>query len=275
MIFDMHVHLIDDLVETTFGTSLLSASASYFRSKYRKMSFEELEEDLKSQGVDKYALLPLPSKGMDSSRLNAVMSKHVRRSIMAVGFGVFNPAKDTAETIREARKSGLIGLKVHPSMQELHPDDERLYPAYEELSKEHGVVVIHTGTSGIGGGTKGGGGFRIEYSRPIYVDNAAADFPDVNFVLAHFGWPWSTEALAIAMQKSNVYIDLSGWSPKYIPLEVWSYARSGLQDRVLFGSDYPLLQPWMCLKAFKDIVLPENIKSKILFENSNNLFKSQ
>jgi Predicted metal-dependent hydrolase of the TIM-barrel fold len=145
---------------------------------------------------------------------------------------------------------GLAGVKLHPILQEVRPDDERLYPVYEALSDVNGVVVIHTGTSGIGAGLKGGGGFRLDFSRPIYVDNVAASFPDVNFVLAHFGWPWSTEAIAIALQKANVYLELSGWNPKYIPKEVWVYANTLLQDRVLVATT-PLSNPRSGLKSLK------------------------
>jgi predicted TIM-barrel fold metal-dependent hydrolase len=274
LLFDMHVHITDELVESSFSPQILAASAAYFRTRFRKINFDEFEKDLVSQGVGGYALLPLPAKGLDPQRYNKAIVNYVSRSESAVGFAAVNPDIDPSKTMIEARTKKLVGLKVHPTLQEVRPDDRRLYPAYEVLSSQtkNGVVVVHTGTSGLGGGLRGGGGFKIEYSRPVYVDNVAADFPDVNFVMAHFGWPWTLEAVAVAAQKANVYLDLSGWSPKYIPAEIWTYAKNQLSDRVLFGSDYPFIQPSRWVQDFGNIPLPQEVKNKILSENARKLF---
>jgi predicted TIM-barrel fold metal-dependent hydrolase len=268
----MHVHIPDSAFFSAFSEKVLLASASYFRAKVELKSFEQTEEELKSQGVSSYALLPVPTRDFDPQPLNQLVSSYASKSDIAIGFACVNPAREPKATIKRALDLGLAGVKLHPILQEVRPDDERLYPVYEALSDVNGVVVVHTGTSGIGAGLKGGGGFRLDFSRPIYVDNVAASFPDVNFVLAHFGWPWSTEAIAIALQKANVYLELSGWNPKYIPKEVWVYANTLLQDRVLFGSDYPFVQPKKWLEEFEKIDLKEEVKRKILYQNAEKLF---
>ena len=76
-------------------------------------------------------------------------------------------------------------------------------------------ALFHTGQTGIGAGMPGGGGLRIKYSNPIHLDDVAADFPDMPIIMAHPSVPWQDEALSVAPHKPNVYIDLSGWSPKY------------------------------------------------------------
>ena len=80
---------------------------------------------------------------------------------------------------------------------------------------------------------------RLKYSNPMSVDDVAADFPDLNIILAHPSFPWQDEALAIAVHKPNVYIDLSGWSPKYFPEILIRYTNTQLKHKMLFGSDYP------------------------------------
>ena len=79
------------------------------------------------------------------------------------------------------------------------------------------IALFHSGTTGIGAGMPGGGGVHLKYSNPMCIDDVAADFPDLRIILAHPSFPWQDEALAIAVHKPNVYIDLSGWSPKYFP----------------------------------------------------------
>ena len=72
-----------------------------------------------------------------------------------------------------------------------------------------------------------------------HLDDVAIAFPDIQIVIAHPSWPWQDEALSVAMHKPNVWIDLSGWSPKYFPPQLVQYANTLLKDRVLFGSDFP------------------------------------
>jgi len=85
-------------------------------------------------------------------------------------------------------------------------------------------------------------GLRLKYCRPLLVDDVAADFPELRIIGAHPGFPWTEELLAIAVHKGNVHIDLSGWAPKYFPPILVQYARTLLKDKVLFGTDWPLLE---------------------------------
>ena len=82
-----------------------------------------------------------------------------------------------------------------------------------------------------------------KYSHPLLLDDVAADFPRLQIIMAHPAVPWQEEQLAVALHKANVYIDLSGWSPKYFLPRLVQYMNSLLQDKVMFGSDYPSLQP--------------------------------
>ena len=273
--FDVHVHIPDKGVEDALGKPVLEASIKYFRADYTEQTFEEAESSLASQGVRKYALLPVPSKLGDADKVNALTAQRASTSSMAVGFAWVNPLSNPLGSLRKAAKMGLNCLKVHPTLQEIRPDHQKMIPVYTELSQVAGIVVVHTGTSGIGGGIRGGGGYKIDYSRPVYVDSVAADFPDVTFIMAHFGWPWVTEAIAISLQKENVYLDLSGWSPKYVSEEVWRYARSLLKDRVVYGSDYPFIQPSRWFKEFHAVGLPEDVERRILWENAARLFKGR
>jgi hypothetical protein len=101
----------------------------------------------------------------------------------------------------------------------------------------------------------------------------AADFPTLTIIGAHPGWPWHDELLAVARHKGNVYIDLSGWAPKYFPASVVQYANTLLQDRVLFGTDFPMLTPDRWLKEFEELPFKPEVRPKILLENARRLLK--
>lgn len=173
---------------------------------------------------------------------------------------------------REARMLiedyGVKGFKFHPPMQGFHPSDRMAYPLYEVIAEYKLPAIFHTGHSGMGTGMPGGGGVKLKYGQPMLVDDAAADFPDMQFILAHPSWPWTDESLSMALHKANVYIDLSGWSPKYFPKQVIHYANTQLKHKMLFGSDFPLITPEKWIAAAKEAGFREDVMPLILKENA-------
>ena len=195
-----------------------------------------------------------------------------------IPFASIDPARGAAG-VREARRlideHGVRGFKFHPSVQEFYPNDRAVYPLYEVIA-EHGLVALfHTGQTGVGAGTRGGGGIRLKYSNPLYIDDVAVDFPDMDIILAHPSFPWQDEALSIATHKEQVYIDLSGWSPKYFPPQLVHYANSLLREKVLFGTDFPVITPERWMRDFEKLDLKPEVRPLILKENAARLLKLQ
>ena len=174
--------------------------------------------------------------------------------------------------VREARaliKVGVIrGFKFHPTLQGFFPNDRLAYPLYEVIAEHRLPALFHSGHSGIGTGMPGGGGLRLKYSNPIHLDDVAADFPDMTIIIAHPSWPWQDEALSVALHKPNVYIDLSGWSPKYFPRELVEHANGRLKHKMLFGSDFPLIAPDRWIKDFMDAGFRPEVHDLILKHNA-------
>ncbi len=191
-----------------------------------------------------------------------------------IPFGSIDPAKGK-KGAREARdlvtNHGIRGFKFHPTMQGFYPDDRMAYPLYEAIADMGVPMLFHTGQTGVGAGMHGGMGMLLKYSNPMHLDQVAADFPDTQIVMAHPSFPWQEEALAVATHKHNCWIDLSGWSPKYFPPILVRYANSLLQDRVLFGSDWPAILPDRWLDAFDKLDIKEAVRPKILKENARRL----
>ena len=190
---------------------------------------------------------------------------------VAIAFASIDPHRG-AEGVREARSlvsSGVVrGLKLHPPVQQFHPNDRLAYPLYEVFAEARLPVLFHTGHSGIGTGVPGGGGIRLKYGHPMPIDDVAVDFPEMPIIMAHPAFPWQDEAISICLHKPTVYIDLSGWSPKYFSPTLIQYANTMLKHKVLFGSDYPWITPDRWLADFAKIAIRDEVRPLILKENA-------
>ena len=192
-------------------------------------------------------------------------------SDIMIPFASIDPAKGrygAREARRLIRDYDVKGFKFHPQFQEFFPNDRMAYPLYEVIAEAKLPALFHTGHSGMGTGMPGGGGIRLKYGNPMYVDDVAVDFPDMPIILAHPSWPWQDEALSICLHKPQVYIDLSGWSPKYFPPQLVHYANTQLKHKMLFGSDFPLIKPDRWLADFEKADFRDEVRPLILKENA-------
>jgi uncharacterized protein len=192
---------------------------------------------------------------------------------LLIPFASVDPARPNA--VRTARRliaeHGVKGFKFHPNLQAFFPNDRSAYPLYEAIAEARLPALFHTGHSGIGTGLPGGGGQRLKYSDPMCLDDVAADFPELQIILAHPSFPWQDEAISVCLHKANVWIDLSGWSPRYFPPQLVRYANSQLRTKVLFGSDFPLITPDRWLADFEDAAFKEEVRPLILKDNAARL----
>ncbi len=194
---------------------------------------------------------------------------------LLIGFASVDPWKGVAavKEIERCYQMGLKGLKVQPITQGFFLNDRRFYPIWDVCQSLGLPVLVHTGTTAIGAGSPGGRGLRLKYGQPIpALDDVAADFPRLTIIAAHPGWPWHLELLAVARHKGNVYIDLSGWAPKYLPEEVVKYLNSVIPEKFLFGSDFPLLKPDRWLTEFSALPVKEEVRRMVLYENACRIF---
>ena len=169
---------------------------------------------------------------------------------------------------------GLKGLKLHPTHQAFQPNDILFYPLYDACAQLGVPVLFHSGFAACGVGMPGGGGFKLKYSAPIPgIDDIAADFPSLTIIMAHPAWPWIEEQIAVALHKPNVYLDLSGWAPRFIPQALIRETNTRLKEKVLFGSDFPYLPPDKWLREFDALEIREGIREKVLLENAKKVLK--
>ena len=189
-----------------------------------------------------------------------------------VGFCSVDPRKGKAaveELERSVLSLGLRGLKLHPIHQAFFPDDPVFIPLFTKAEELGIPVLMHSGYAAAGANSPGGDGFELAYSRPIpHVDSLAARHPDLTIIMAHPAWPWIQEQVAVALHKANVFIDLSGWAPRYIPRDLIAEASGRLRKKVLFGSDYPYISPVTWLEQFQELDIRDEARPLILHDNA-------
>jgi predicted TIM-barrel fold metal-dependent hydrolase len=211
------------------------------------------------------------SRGVTNEEIAELAHQHAD---VAIPFASINPHRGK-DGVRKAKKLiadyKVKGFKFHPSVQEFFPNDRLAYPLYEAIAEAKLPALFHTGQTGVGAGTRGGGGIRLKYSNPLHLDDVAADFPDMPIILAHPSFPWQEEALSVATHKPQVYIDLSGWSPKYFPPILVQYANTLLKDKILFGSDYPVISPQKWVEEFEKLPIKPEVRPLIMKGNAARL----
>lgn len=275
---DVHTHAeVSKDGHGALSHELLGASAEYFKSEaHRQPTIPEVAGYYRERKMAAviFTVDAEHATGHPPIRNEEVAESAAEHADVLLPFASVDPWRGKAG-VRAARRLveeyGVRGFKFHPSIQGFSPNDRMAYPLYEAIEEMGVPALFHTGQTGIGAGVPGGGGIRLKQSNPMLVDDVAVDFPELRIILAHPSFPWQDEALAVANHKPYVYIDLSGWSPKYFPPQLVQYANSLLQDKVLFGSDYPVITPDRWLAAFDKLEIKPEVRPKILKHNAARL----
>ncbi len=274
---DVHVHAERnaDEPQDPVTEELLAAASSYFGSAPNQPTAQDVADYYRERNMLAVVFNVDDEAGMGRKRLGneEVLEAARNNPDVMIPFASVDPHKGKLG-VREAREwidAGAKGFKFHPNTQAFWPNDRSFYPLYEVIAEAGLIALFHSGTTGIGAGMPGGGGVRLKYSNPMCVDDVAADFPELNIILAHPSFPWQEEALAIAVHKPNVYIDLSGWSPKYFPEILIQYTNTRLKDKMLFGSDFPLIAPDRWLADFQKLPIKDDVRPRVLKDNAARL----
>jgi uncharacterized protein len=275
---DVHVHVEKDGHGClSLDDELMAASARYFRSSdNRTPTVEDLAARYRATGmaavvftVDAQTNLGRPP--LSSEEIATAAADHAD---VLIPFGSVDPLRGEA-AVDQARAlvtdHGVRGFKFHPSLQGFAPNEPRFDPLWAAIEELGVPALFHTGQNGIGAGLPGGRGIKLRYSDPMLLDDVAADHPGLTVILAHPSVPWQAQAISIATHKTNVFIDLSGWSPKYFPPELVKAAGGLLKRKVLFGSDYPLIAPEMWIEHFQSLGLKDEVLPLVLKENAANV----
>ncbi|MFQ5858948.1 MAG: amidohydrolase family protein [Anaerolineae bacterium] len=263
---DLHVH--------PFTPEILEKTPEWFWRHPREVfsihrqtiSIDTLLEDMDRADVERAVLLAFDCETtygfkVSNEDVAEIVRQHPDRFL---GFASVDPHKGelgVRELEHSVRELGLRGLKLHPPTQQFYASDKAYYPLWAKTEELQIPLLIHTGHTFAGG--------YLKYAEPVYIDDVAADFPNLKIVLSHFGFPWVEQVISLAWTRPNVYIELAGWSPIYIPEIIWRFARTLMADRFVFGTDYPGLTAERWIRDFAEVSLDQEVREKILYRNAH------
>lgn len=272
MIFDCHTHLAR---ETDIGGDFLADARHAWGPDYRMAcSADEHAEAMKQ--CDGAIVLALDAEPAGYYVSNEFVAEYVRRDPARLfGFASVNPNRPSPERILEAakREYGLHGLKLAPIYQYFEPDNPKYYPLYSKAQELGMPILWHQGTSYLRMGP-------LEWCNPVLLDPVARAFPDLKMVIAHLGHPWYSEAVCVVRKHHNVYADVSalGTRPWQMYSAVLCAVEYGIQEKLLFGTDFPFFDCNHTIEALRNINsvvegtnmprIPEELIEQIIHRNT-------
>ena len=278
MSIDVHVHPWTRAFMKKNGP--IMKACDFFRLDLAKLpqTTDQLLDEMDEAGVARAVILGQDTHAtrnpafrnytLKNDEVAGIAGRSKDRLIPFAGVDPNAGSESLRELKRAVRKLGMRGLKVHSSANSVYLNDRRLmYPIYEFCQEEKLPILFHTGTTGLGD-------CEIRYSKTELLDEVCQSFPDLKVVMAHFGWPWPEVAIAIALRNRNVFIDVSGWKPRYLPQSILPYLNGILQDRFLFGTDYPMLRQKEWIDDFRATLEPKlksGVGEKLLSSNARRL----
>jgi predicted TIM-barrel fold metal-dependent hydrolase len=251
----------------------VDALAKYWKREWKPKAEAEVIAEFASAGVEPCLVaLDLSSTVNTPPCSNDyVASLRDRHKCVVQAWAAVEPAKGVA-AIEEARHAvrdlKMLGFHFHPIMQHFSVDDPKYRPLFEEIAGLRAPVMIDVGMTGMGAGMPGGMGAKTRHAHPASIDSLAADFPDLTIIMAHPGYPWIDETTAVALHKGNVYWEMSGWAPKYLPQQLVRDMKGRLQDKMMFASDYPSIAYDRLFREWEELQLPDAFLEKFFHANA-------
>jgi len=293
-IIDVHGHhgILEKLSSGERGrlapsTKLALQLEKYFR--HRELNMEEYmatlpTEDEMAAVFKKYGVYATPVAWVapygsgdtthDNDYIEALVKRHP--DIFLGWWGSVDPhmgvlAMEEAERLLRDKK--VIGFKFMQAIQKFRVNDPMCYPLWDLIASYNSVVQFHGGYTGQGTGLPGGGGVKVfKYTDPLDMDEVAADFPNLRIIIMHAADPWTEVANLCCMHKGNVYRETSGIVPRYMPERMIYDINRRLQDKFMFGSEFPYFPLELILGSHeKEVTYREGIREKLFYKNALNI----
>lgn len=271
---DFHTHVeVDHDGRNAYDDEMVDATRTYFRmSDATVATVDALAAHYRERHAAAvvFTIDAQTATGHAPNSVEDLIAGAARHDDVLIPFGSVDPLQVDSAVARvdEQAALGVRGFKFHPSIQAFEPNDRRFYPLYEAIQAAGVPALFHTGQTGLGSGLPGGHGIKLRFSDPMLLDDVAADFPGLTIVMAHPAVPWVDAQIAIVAHKANVYLDLSGYAPKYFPPQLVSALGRQLSTKALFGTDYPYVQMDRWQREFAALELGPEVEALILKDNA-------
>lgn len=274
-LIDIHTHPVQIAELYADDKNLERAVRDVFGLYMEPQPIETYFAQLDEAGIDKAVLLPIDCTSAYGCRVvsNQQVAWLMEQSSRLIGFASVDPNDPAAaKTLdRDVREYGLKGLKLDPALQRFDLGDrDKAFPVYAACAELGIPLLVHCGLSWAPKGLAG-------LANPLRLEEAIQEFPTLRLIIAHFGWPWVGEALMLALKHENVYLDTSiiySGTPTeslhhvladVVGLDVLD---QGLRGRVLFGSNYPRVDPKRVVNAVRQLGLAPKLRRRILHDNA-------
>lgn len=258
---------------TGFYTEKMRVNAQTFAG----VTHKEMLERMDRAGIEKSFLIAAKVGQLGHPACYHVPYKLVADAVQAYpdrfyGLAGLDPTEGMTgvrEFERSVREYGFIGAHFYPHWFELAPDHAKWYPFYAKCVELDVPIQLQVGQSMVYDPRYP----RRSVGRPITLDTVACDFPELKIVGIHVGIPWTDEMIAMAWKHANVYIGSDAHSPKYWPASFVHFIKSFGKDKVLFGTDFPVLDFERTMKEIDALGFSDEVRAKFLRDNAIKLYK--
>jgi predicted TIM-barrel fold metal-dependent hydrolase len=243
----------------------------------RGITIEAILSIMDEAGVD-VALLPAIRAGdermRDSwrvpyERIAEVCALHQTRFRGLAGVDPTAGMAGLRELERGVHEYGFVGAHAYPHWFELAPDDRRYYPIYAKCCELDIPIMLQVGQCLSYGGTR----TFPSVGRPITLDRVACDFPELTLIGMHIGFPWTDEMISVAYKHARVYIGSDAYAPRYWQRQFVRFIDSWGADKVMFGTDFPVIDPRRARREIDELGLRTEAKDKLLSRNAARVFR--
>jgi predicted TIM-barrel fold metal-dependent hydrolase len=279
---DFHTHpvMIKELIDSDpeLGRYIHSEFGFHFPPQPLECFILEMDE----AGINQAVLLPIDVTTAHGCKIvsNEQVADLVEKEPRFIGFASVDPnlPDAPAQLERAIRQLGLRGLKLDPSFQRFNSNDQQLaYPVYQTCAELNIPVLLHAGLSWVPSGL-------AKFSQPLNLEEAIQAFPTVNFILAHFAWPWVDEAVMLAVKYPNVYLDtaiLYSGTPKNTIQKILAeqvgidVLERSLKNQIVFGSNYPRVDIRRSVRGIHSLEISQSLVNSIFDDNARYLLKME
>ena len=202
------------------------------------------------------------------SRVHEICQEHPDRFSGLAGIVPFRGMAGLKELEEAVNNMGFVGAHLYPHWCELPPDHAKYYPYYAKCCELDIPIMMQVG-------------HNLVYSRkrrlpsvgkPIYLDQVAIDFPELKLIGIHIGIPWTDEMISMCWKHENVFTAGDAYAPKYWPESFVHYANSYGKNKVMFGTDWPVIDPVRAVKEIEDLGFRKEAKQLIMRDNALKVF---
>ncbi|NKB37515.1 MAG: amidohydrolase family protein [Gammaproteobacteria bacterium] len=203
------------------------------------------------------------------SRVYEVAQLHPQRFSGLAGVDPFRGMQGIYDLEHAVKEMGFVGAHLYPHWFELAPDNAKYYPYYSKCCELDIPIMMQVGQNLIYQRDR-----RLpSVGRPITLDQVAIDFPELKIIGIHIGIPWAEEMIAMAWKHENVFIGADAYAPKYWPQTLIHYINSYGSNKVMFGTDWPVISPERAISEIDKLGLRDESKEKLVRENALRVFK--